>query len=95
MAKFPKLKSADGRVERVVTSEDELELLLEQGYKRVNAKHDPATRELIDSGAEGNQRARASSTTEGQERNTGSTAPSAEEKAAAAKKAAEKAAKAS
>lgn len=81
MAKFPKLKSADGRVERVVTSSDELEYLEEQGYTRITAKHDPAKREPIDSGAEGNRRARASSTTEGQERNTGSTTPEAKTEA--------------
>ena len=76
MAKFPTMKSSDGRVERVVTSEDELEYLEERGYTRVGPKHDPAKREAIDSGAEGNRRSRASSTTEGQERNTGSTTPS-------------------
>lgn len=32
---FPVLQSEDGRVQRVVTSEDELETLKAQGYTRV------------------------------------------------------------
>lgn len=75
MPKFPVLQSKDGRVQRVVTSQDELERLESEGYTAVGAKKAATEREPIDSGAEGNRRARAASTTEGSERNTGSTTP--------------------
>ena len=68
MAKFPVLQSADGRVQRVVTSEAELEALQEEGYTRVTKNTDTTSREPLNSGAEGQRRARESST-------TGSTAP--------------------
>lgn len=74
---FPKMQSPDGRVQRVVTSEDELDSLKEQGYTQVRKSADPTAREAANSGAEGQRRARASSTTEGQERNTGSTVQAA------------------
>lgn len=78
MAKFPVVQSADGRVQRVVTSQEELDKLKAEGYKPVRKPEAAAAdREAINSGAEGQRRARASSTTEGQERNTGSTTPSA------------------
>lgn len=69
MAKFPVLVSPDGRVHRVITSTEELEKYEARGYKRSVKQREP-----IDSGAEGNQRARESSTTEGSERNSGTTA---------------------
>lgn len=75
MARLPILQSKDGRVQRVVTSEDELELLKKQGYTQVRKESDSSDRESVNSGAEGQRRARASSTTEGSERNTGSTTP--------------------
>lgn len=75
MPKFPTLHSPDGRVARVVTSEDELETLKEQGYAPARKSAESTDREGINSGAEGQRRARASSTTEGSERNTGSTTP--------------------
>jgi hypothetical protein len=73
MTKFPTVQSKDGRVTRVVTSEDELDSLKDQGY--VPVKKTSADREPINSGAEGQRRARQSSTTEGSETNTGSTTP--------------------
>lgn len=74
MAKLPTLKSPDGRVFRKITSEDELEAFKAQGYTEVGRKAS-AEREPINSGAEGQRRARQSSTTEGSERNSGSTTP--------------------
>lgn len=69
----PTLVSADGRSSRQVTSKEELDQLKEEGWT-VPSK--AGARDTLDSGAEGNRRARASSTTEGSERNTGSTTPS-------------------
>lgn len=77
MPKLPVLQSKDGRIQRVITSEDELESFKAQGYAPVKKDADPAEREPLNSGAEGQRRARASSTTEGSERNTGSTTPNA------------------
>lgn len=74
MAKFPIVQSSDGRVQRVVTSADELESLKAAGYKPVRKPEEAAgSREPINSGAEGQRRARAASTTEGSETNSGST----------------------
>lgn len=74
MARFPVLESPDGRVRRVITSDDEYESYENKGYKRVTSRSQAAGREPIDSGAEGNRRARESSTTEGSERNSGTSA---------------------
>lgn len=70
---FPVLQSKDGRVQRVVTSKEEMERYKSEGYTEVGKKHASTERESIDSGAEGNLRARESSTTEGSERNSGTT----------------------
>lgn len=72
-----RLVSPDGRRVVTVTSKEELEDLKDQGYKNATKANTGLNAETANSGAEGNRRARASSTTEGSERNTGSTTPSA------------------
>ena len=69
---LPTLYSPDGRRAVVPTSKEEGKELQEEGYTTEQPEAETA-----DSGAEGNRRARASSTTEGSERNTGSTTPGA------------------
>ena len=71
----PKYVSEDKRRVVTATSREEIEQLEEQGYKKVTAKTS-LDREPLNSGREGQRRARASSTTEGSERNSGSTTPS-------------------
>lgn len=71
---FPVMQSKDGRVQRVITSKEEMERFESEGYTQVGKKHASTEREPINSGAEGNLRARESSTTEGSEANSGTTA---------------------
>ena len=68
---LPKLYSPDGRRAIQPSSKEEGKELTEQGY----TTKEPGKVETANSGAEGHRRARASSTTEGAERNTGSTVP--------------------
>lgn len=63
------LYSSDGRRQIIATSKDEYDQLKSEGYS--NTKPDDVP--TANSGAEGQRRARASSTTEGSERNSGST----------------------
>jgi hypothetical protein len=86
MVKFPVLQSPDKRVQRQITSEEELETYREMGYTQVRSNTDTTAREPLNSGAEGQQRARAASTTAGSEVNSGSTTPSTEELARAEQK---------
>lgn len=72
MAKLPILESPDGRVQRVITSQDELDSFKERGYTAVGrGQHSTTERDAIDSGAEGNRRSRAAATTRSSERNSG------------------------
>lgn len=66
-----RLVSPDGRRIILASGRDEIERLEEAGYVVPSARR--GRPEVANSGAEGHRRARASSTTEGQERNTGST----------------------
>lgn len=66
-----RLVSPDGRRIIVATGQDEIDRLEDEGYVVPSQRR--AAPEVANSGAEGHRRARASSTTEGQERNTGST----------------------
>lgn len=70
MAKLPVLQSPDGRVSRVITSQEELDSFKEQGYT-ARGQHSTTERDSIDSGAEGNRRSRASATTKSSEKNSG------------------------
>lgn len=65
------LVSPDGRRSVTATSQDEIDQLEDEGYVVPSARRSKP--EVANSGAEGHRRARAASTTEGQERNTGST----------------------
>lgn len=75
MAKYPKLQDKTGRVVRTVTSQDELDRLKGEGYTSVQKATTNGEREPLNTGSAGQQAARASSTTEGSERNSGSTTP--------------------
>lgn len=66
-----RLVSPDGRRSIVATGQDEIDRLEDEGYVVPSARRRKAERS--NSGLEGQLRARASSTTEGQERLTGST----------------------
>jgi len=79
VAKFPDVQDKLGRVVRVVTSQDELDSLKAQGYTPVRRATTEGTREPLNTGSGGQQAARASSTTEGSETNSGDTTPSPEE----------------
>lgn len=69
---LPRLYSPDGRRSIQPTSREEGQALRDdEGYTTSEPKSTPTA----NSGAEGQRRARASSTTEGSERNTGSTTP--------------------
>lgn len=66
-----RLVSPDGRRTVVATGQEEIDRLEDEGYVAPSARRKAA--EPANSGLVGQLKARASSTTEGQERNTGST----------------------
>lgn len=72
----PRLVDPTGRRVVVATSKEEVDKLKEQGYRPATKSNTGLNADSANSGAEGNRRSRASSTTEGAERNTGSTTPS-------------------